>query len=298
MGARLASAVPGMPSAPGSLSARAADLERRIDEACGAIAARVQPSPRVAVVLGSGLGGVVELLETAGRTTIPYADIPHVPETSVGGHAGELVAGTAAGISTAILSGRSHQYEGHSPQDVTLLVRALFSLGLETLVVTNSAGALNPSFEPGEPMLMTDMINLSGDNPLRGPNLDRFGPRFPSMTDPFDRSLRHAARRAAEAAGVALREGVYVMLAGPSYETRAEMRMLRLLGADAVGMSTVPEVIVARHAGVRVVGFSVITNKEPPDEDPGVSHEEVLEVGRLGADRLVAVLRGLLPELG
>ena len=273
-------------------------LQRRIDEASEEIRGRLTTLPKAGIVLGSGLGDVAEILEADGQEHVPYAEIPNVPDTSIGGHTGELVAGRACGVAFAVLSGRAHGYEGYAHDETTILVRALFALGLETLIVTNAAGALDATYEPGDLMLMSDMINLSGDNPLRGPNLDRFGPRFPAMTDAFDRSLAAVTRRAAQDAGVPLREGVYVMLAGPSYETRAEMRMLRLLGADAVGMSTVPEVIVARHAGVRVIGFSLITNKEPQEDGPGATHEEIMEVSRQGAARLRSVLSGVIPELG
>ena len=255
-----------------------AELERRIDEAEAVIRDRLAKvpqlaQPRVAIVLGSGLGGVADLLEPEPRLTIPYAEIPHVPVATVQGHAGELVAGLAAGVPVLLLSGRAHAYEGWSHRQTTLLLRACLSLGIRTLVVTNASGGINPAFDPGDVMLITDMINLSGDNPLSGPNLDSLGPRFVSMTDAFDADLQARARAAAQRAGVALREGVYLMLAGPSYETRAELRMLRTLGADAVGMSTVPEVLVARHQGVRVLGFSLVTNKATPEtlDGPGRS---------------------------
>ena len=280
-----------------------AELERRIDEAAAVIRDRLAKvpqlaRPRVAIVLGSGLGGVADLLEPEPRLTIPYAEIPHVPVATVQGHAGELVAGLAAGVPVLLLSGRAHAYEGWSHRQTTLLLRACLSLGIRTLVVTNASGGINPAFDPGDVMLITDMINLSGDNPLSGPNLETLGPRFVSMTDAFDADLQARARAAAQRAGVALREGVYLMLAGPSYETRAELRMLRTLGADAVGMSTVPEVLVARHQGVRVLGFSLVTNKATPEMTGEVTHEEVLAMGPIGAARLQSVLAELLPELG
>ncbi len=280
-----------------------AELERRIDEAAAAIRDRlgVVPgvaSPRVAIVLGTGLGGVVELLDPEPRVVIPYREIPHIPVATVAGHAGELVAGIGSGIPILLLSGRAHAYEGWSHRQSTILLRACLSLGIETLVVTNTSGGINPAFNPGDVMLIADVVNLSGDNPLAGPNLDRFGPRFVSMTDALDANLRALARTAAERAGVTLQEGVYLMLAGPSYETRAELRMLRTLGADAVGMSTVPEVLVARHQGVRVLGFSVVTNKATPEMEGEVTHEEVLAMGPIGAARLTAVLGELLAELG
>jgi purine-nucleoside phosphorylase len=280
-----------------------AELDRRISEATEAIrgALEAEPSlarPSVAAILGSGLGGVVDLLDAAPRLTIRYEDVPHVPGSAVVGHAGELVAGRAGGSSMLILSGRAHPYEGYSQRESTLLLRAVLALGVRTLIVTNAAGGLNPDFDPGDVMVITDHINLSGENPLLGPNLDRFGPRFPAMADAYDPALRAAALESAERTGTALRKGVYIMLSGPSYETRAEMRMLRGLGGDAVGMSTAHEVIVARHAGVRVVAFSLVTNKATDDVVEGATHEEVLEMGTVGAERLVALLADLLPRLG
>ncbi len=279
-----------------------AELDHRIDAASeairAAIAARAEVSqPRLAFVLGSGLGGVVELLDPEPRITLSYRDIPFVPGAVVEGHAGELVAGLADGTPSLVLSGRAHPYEGHSHREVTILLRACLALGVETVVLTNAAGGLNPEFDPGDVMLINDVINLSGENPLLGPNLDRFGPRFPAMADAFDADLRSRARQAAAAADVPLREGVYIMLSGPCYETRAEMRMLRSLGGDAVGMSTVPEVLVARHAGRRVLGFSLVTNKATDDVEAGATHAEVIEMGRVGGERLVRLLGAMLPEL-
>lgn len=279
-----------------------AELDRRITEASDAIRARVadEPalaSPTLAIVLGSGLGGVADILGPAPRITIGYGEIPNVPTSSVPGHAGHLVAGTVRGTPTILLSGRAHPYEGFSHRESTLLLRAVLALGPRTVVLTNAAGGLNPEFDPGDVMLIADHVNLSGDNPLRGPNLDRFGDRFPAMTDAYDPALRAEARASSERTGVALREGVYIMLAGPSFETRAEMRMLRGMGGDAVGMSTAHETIVARHAGARVLGFSLITNKATDDVVEGATHEEVLEMGRVGAERLVTLLGDLLPRL-
>jgi purine-nucleoside phosphorylase len=277
------------------------ELERRIDAAAQAVAARLEaetlPQAQLAVVLGSGLGGVVDLLDREPRAHIPYREIPHVPGAAVAGHVGELVAGSVGGIGALVLSGRAHPYEGYSQREVTILLRACLQLGVRTVVLTNAAGGLNPEFDPGEVMLIDDVINLSGENPLLGPNLDALGPRFPAMADAFDPQLRASARGAAERVDLTLREGVYIMLSGPYYETRAEMRMLRLLGGDAVGMSTVPEVLVARHAGARVLGFSLITNKATDDVEAGATHEEVLEMGRMGGERLVRLLAELLPEL-
>lgn len=278
------------------------NLGRRIETAAAAIRARLAAEPALAapqlgLVLGSGLGAVVDLLDAAPRLHVPYGDIPEVPVSGVAGHAGELVAGMVRGRPVLVLSGRVHAYEGYTHREVTILLRAAFQVGLRTVVLTNAAGGLNPAFEPGELMLVTDHINLSGDNPLFGPNIDALGPRFPALTDAYDPDLAHRARAATQRAGVHLHEGVYVMLAGPNYETRAELRMLRGLGADAVGMSTVLEVIVARHAGVRVLAFSLITNKATPDVEIGASHQEVIEMGKVGAARLVKLLGELLPEI-
>ncbi len=279
-----------------------AELDRRISEATDGIRARLadEPSlssPKLALVLGSGLGGLAELLDPVPRVTVGYGEIPNVPPSSVAGHAGQLLAGTIHGTPAVLLSGRAHPYEGYSQRESTLLLRAVLALGPRLVVLTSAAGGLNPDFDPGDIMLTTDHLNLSGDNPLRGPNLDRFGDRFPAMTDAYDADLRAAAQESAARTGVALREGIYVMLSGPSYETRAEMRMLRGLGADAVGMSTVHEAIVARHAGARVLAFSLITNEATEDVEEGATHEEVIEMGRIGAERMVTLLGDLLPRL-
>lgn len=279
------------------------ELDRRISEATAAIAARLSMEPglqrpRAVAVLGSGLGGVVDLLDVEPRIAMSYAEIPNVPATGVEGHAGQLVAGRVGGLAMVVLSGRAHPYEGHTQRAATLLLRAVLALGPELVILTNAAGGLNPAFAPGDVMLITDHINLSGENPLLGPNLDRFGPRFPPMTDAYDPSLRARALESAQRTRIGLRQGVYVMLSGPSYETRAEMRMLRSLGGDAVGMSTAHEAIVARHAARRVLGFSLITNQATDDVETGATHEEVIEVGRIGAERLVPLLADLLPRLG
>jgi purine-nucleoside phosphorylase len=291
---------PTLPALPDG--AYGAELDRRIGEASDAIRERLSAHPtlvrpRLAAILGSGLGDVVELLDEEPRVSIRYRDIPNVPAAAVEGHAGELVAGTVRGTPALILSGRAHPYEGYSQRESTLLLRAVLALGPRALVLTNAAGGLAPAFEPGDVMLITDHLNLSGDNPLLGPNLDRFGPRFPALTDAYEPRLRAAALEAADRTGVELRQGVYVMLSGPSYETRAEMRMLRGLGGDAVGMSTAHETIVARHAGVEVLAFSLITNKATDDVETGATHDEVIAMGRVGAARLVALLGDLLPHV-
>jgi purine-nucleoside phosphorylase len=278
------------------------DLGWRIEAAAAAIRDRLSAvpafaTPHLGLVLGSGLGAVMNLLDPEPRIRIPYADIPEVPVSAVPGHAGELVAGLVNGKPVLVLAGRVHAYEGYSHREVTILIRATFRVGIRTVVLTNAAGGLDPGFEPGELMLVTDHINLSGDNPLVGPNIDALGPRFPALTDAYDTELAARARAAAERTGVRLHEGVYVMLSGPSFETRAELRLLRGLGGDAVGMSTALEVIVARHAGVRVLAISLITNKATPDVTVGATHEEVIEMGRIGAPNMTTLLGALLPEI-
>lgn len=261
---------------------------------------RTEPTlatPGLGLVLGSALGAVVDLLDPEPQIHIPYHDIPGVPVSGVVGHAGELVAGFVGGRPVLILAGRVHAYEGYRHRDLTILIRAAFRLGLHTVVLTNAAGGMNPDFVPGELMLITDHINLSGDNPLFGPNVDELGPRFPTLTDAYDPELADRARAAARRTGLTLREGVYIMLSGPAFETRAELRMLRALGGDAVGMSTVLEVLVARHAGVRVLGVSLITNMATPDMETGATHEEVLEMGPVGAARMATLLGVLLPDI-
>jgi purine-nucleoside phosphorylase len=280
----------------------AANLGPRIEAASEAIRARLAEvpalaAPRLGIVLGSGLGVVVDLLDPEPRLRIPYGEIPEVPVSGVPGHAGELVAGLVGGKPVLVLSGRVHAYEGYGHREITILLRAAIRTGVRTVILTNAAGGMNPSFSAGELMLITDHINLSGDNPLLGPNVDGLGPRFPAMVDAYDSDLANLARDAAARSGIHLREGVYIMLTGPNYETRAEMRMLHGLGGDAVGMSTVPEVIVAHHAGARVLAISLITNMAVPGVPAGATHEEVMEMGRAGAAKLVTLLRTLLPEI-
>jgi purine-nucleoside phosphorylase len=232
---------------------------------------------------------------------IPYGEIPHFPVSTVEGHVGRLVVGRLEGQAVAVMQGRAHYYEGYSMAEIGFPVRVLQVLGIEILVITNAAGGLNAEFRAGDPMLITDHINLigmSGLNPLRGPNLDDLGPRFPDMSRAYDPELRTLARQVAREAGVVLREGVYICLAGPSFETPADLRFLRVIGADAVGMSTVPEATVARHGGTRVLGLSGISNVLPVEGAPPVetTHEEVLEAGRMLVPRLEAIIRGVLRE--
>jgi purine-nucleoside phosphorylase len=247
------------------------------------------------LVLGSGLGAVADEVEQARR--LPYRLLPHFAPSTVPGHRGELVAGRWRGHEIVILSGRVHRYEGHDYAQVTLPVRLLGALGIDTVVVTNAAGSLHPGLQPGALMLISDHINLTGGNPLIGPNDERVGPRFPDMTDAYDPMLRAQAHGVAARLGLELHEGVYVGLSGPSYETPAEIRMLRALGGDAVGMSTVPEVIAARHMGLRVLGLSCITNLGAGLSLELLDHAHVGEVANAASARMIALLAGLVAEL-
>ncbi|MDD2695755.1 MAG: purine-nucleoside phosphorylase [Anaerolineales bacterium] len=267
----------------------------QIDEVAQAVRVRLTTRPKVGVILGSGLGALAEAVESA--AAIPYQDLPHWPRPTVEGHQGRLVNGKLEGQDVLVMQGRSHYYEGYSMAQVGLPVRVMRRLGIETLIVTNAAGAVNPDFRPGDLMLITDHLNLigmAGLSPLRGPNLDEFGPRFPDMSQSYDRQLCALARQVAAEENLQLWEGVYVCLAGPSFETPADLRFLRSAGVDAVGMSTVPEVTVARHSGMRVLGVSGISNKANLDGNTITTHEEVLAAGNLIAPRLTALLRGVL----
>jgi purine-nucleoside phosphorylase len=257
-------------------------------------------APRVGLILGSGLNPLAEAVEDG--SVIPYSEIPHFPQPTVEGHAGRLVLGHLEGVPVVVLQGRAHFYEGYSMPQVVFPARTLQVLGIEILVVTNAAGGLNPDFRAGDLMLISDHLNIigmTGNNPLFGPNDPRLGPRFPDMSEPYDHELRRIAREVAREKAIPLREGVYASLSGPSFESPAEIRFLRLIGADAVGMSTVPEVIVARHGGIRVLGISGISNVALTEPVPGqvTSHEEVLEAGRQIVPRLVALVCGVLSQL-
>lgn len=244
--------------------------------------------PRVAVILGSGLGAVAE--EIREPFVVPYRDIPHFPLSTVEGHAGRFVAGLWNGKEVLIFQGRFHLYEGYSPAEVTFPVRLAQALGAEVLVITNAAGGINPEFKPGDLMLITDHINFMGTNPLIGPNDPELGPRFPSLTPPYAPFLCDLARRAAEDLHLDLKEGVYIGVTGPSFETPAELKAFARLGADAVGMSTVPEVIVANHAGLKVLAFSVITNSARGEVEEVAQHRSVLDVAASSGPRLARLI--------
>lgn len=251
--------------------------------------------PEVAIVLGTGLGALGEAITV--EASIDYADIPGFPLSTVESHHGRLLLGTLGGRRVAAMQGRFHRYEGYSLQQVTFPVRVLHALGAKTLVVSNACGGMRADWSAGDIMLISDHINLLGDSPLIGPNDDSLGPRFPDLSEPYDESLRAVARAVANAQGVTLREGVYAAVAGPNLETRAEYRMLRTMGADVVGMSTVPEVIVAKHAGMRVLGFSMITDMCLPDSLEPATLDKILAVARGAEPNLTALVRGVLERI-
>jgi purine-nucleoside phosphorylase len=266
-----------------------------IAAALDAIRSRTSAQPSVGVVLGSGLGGFADALEAP--VEISYDEIPGWPRSTAVGHAGTLVIGTFGGVAVAAMKGRAHLYEGHPPARVVFGVRVLAQLGVRTLVLTNACGAIDTALEPGQLVLVADHLNLQGSSPLVGPNDDALGPRFPDLTDAYDPGLRSAAREAGSRIGVDLPEKVYAAWLGPAFETPAEIRMLRTLGADLVGMSTVPEVLAARHMGVRCLAISCVTNMAAGILAEPIEHERVLEIGAQAAGTLTALLRELMPAL-
>ncbi|MGH2581463.1 MAG: purine-nucleoside phosphorylase [Anaerolineales bacterium] len=269
-----------------------------IETAAQQVEKKTSHQPRVGLILGSGLGPLAGAIE--GPDAIPYSEIPGWPISSVEGHAGRLMLGSLEGQTVVVMQGRTHFYEGYEMTRLGLPVRVMQKLGIEILIITNAAGAVNPDFEPGELMMLTDHLNLigmAGQNPLRGPNLETLGPRFPDMSKVYDRELQSIARQVAKEEKIGLREGVYSCLAGPSFETPADLRFLRSAGVDAVGMSTVPEAIVARHSGTRVLGVSGISNKANLDGATETTHEEVLEAGQVLVPKLTKLLRGVLRKL-
>jgi purine-nucleoside phosphorylase len=269
-----------------------------IDRAVEVIQRQISMKPRVGMILGSGLGTLADKVEDA--VIIPYGDIPSWPVSTVEGHHGSLVVGMLKGQAVLVMQGRAHYYEGYSMPQVGFPVRVMQRLGLEILIVTNAAGAVNPEFEPGEVMLITDHLNLlgmAGESPLRGPNFDQIGPRFPDMGLAYDRELAELARQVAKENDISMQEGVYICLAGPSFETPADLRFLKAIGVDAVGMSTVPEVTVARHGGMRALGLSTISNKANLDGDTITSHEEVLAAGKIVLPRLTTIVEGVLTSM-
>ena len=270
-------------------------LAAQIADALDSIRQRCEVVPKVGMILGTGLGGVAQAISD--RVEIAYGDIAGFPRSTSPGHAGRLAIGTFAGVPVVAMEGRFHYYEGYNLRDVTFPVRVMKALGAETLIVTNAAGGMNPQYDLGDVMLIEDHINLIPDNPLRGVNDDSLGPRFPDMSEPYDRELLRLARDTARKLAIPFQQGVFVAVPGPNLETRAEYRMLRGMGADAVGMSTVPEVIVARHALMRVLAFSVITDICLPDALEPVDIEKIIAVAKTGGERLERLIAALLPQL-
>jgi purine-nucleoside phosphorylase len=274
------------------------DIMEIIDHIETTIRERIQFQPRIGLILGTGLGGVANAVIRA--AVIPYQELPDWPASTVMGHVGQLVIGELEHQSILVMQGRVHYYEGYTMQQVTLPIRVMQRLGIEILIVTNAAGAIHPDFVPGDLMLILDNLNLAGMtglNPLVGPNLDTFGPRFPDMSQSYDRQLCDLSRKIAKENNISLREGVYAGLSGPSFESPADLRFLRIAGADAVGMSTVSEVIVARHGNTRVLGFSGISNKANLDGNTITTHEEVLAAGKVIGPKLETIIRGVLRSI-
>jgi purine-nucleoside phosphorylase len=271
------------------------DLFDRIHQAAAAVRGRTPFTPELAIVLGTGLGGLAREIET--KAAIPYQDLPGFPLSTVESHAGRLLLGTLRGRRVVAMQGRFHRYEGYTLQQVTFPIRVMHALGASTLLVTNVSGGMHPLWMPGDLVLIADHINLLGDNPLIGRNDDRLGPRFPDMSEPYDLGLRALARKLALSQGVTLREGVYVAVPGPNLETRAEYRMLRGMGADIVGMSTVPEVIVARHEGMRVAGLSIITDQCLPDALEPADITKILAVAGEAEPRLTRLVAELVTQI-
>lgn len=266
-----------------------------VERAAAFLKDRIGDIPETAIILGTGLSGLSEVIEISQE--IAYTDIPGFPELTVKSHQGTLMAGTLAGVPIIALNGRAHIYEGYDAKQATFAIRVLGSLGVKTLIISNACGGMQREHSAGDILLIEDHINLMGTNPLEGPNHDAWGPRFPDMSDPYASDLRNLAREKAAQIGVSLREGVYVAVVGPNLETRAEYRMLHRMGADVVGMSTVPEVLAARHMDIKVLAFSVITDECDPDNLAPISIEDVLAAADSAADPMRRLLTAILPAL-
>ncbi len=271
------------------------DLIQMIDQAAGFIKSRTASSPEIGIILGTGLGGLVKEIETA--DIIPYQEIPNFPVSTVESHAGRLIFGRLSDKPVMAMQGRFHYYEGYTMQQVTFPVRVMKALGVKTLIVSNACGGVNPAHQAGDIMLISDHINLMGDHPLIGRNYDQLGPRFPDMYDLYDQGLQKLAEATALEERIKLQKGVYLALTGPTLETGAEYRMVRLLGADVVGMSTVPEVIVARHSGLKVLGFSIITDMGFPEAMQPVSLEEVIAVAGQAEKKFVRLVKQVMAKI-
>lgn len=262
---------------------------QKIEEAADYVRKRVGDVPDFAVILGSGLGAFADRLTD--RVEVAFADIPYFPVSTVEGHSGRLVRGTLDSTPVLVMQGRFHYYEGYSMEEVVFPLRCMLDLGIKNLIVTNAAGSVDGDYRPGDLMLIRDHIKLHGDSPLRGSNIDRFGPRFNDMSDPYSKDIRQLAKECGEELGIPLKEGVYFYMTGPSYETAAEIKAINILGANAVGMSTVPEVIVAAHGGMEVMGLSCITNMGTGIVDRKVGHEEVIRAGAEASEKFMRILQ-------
>jgi purine-nucleoside phosphorylase len=271
------------------------NIYQKIREAVKAIQSQSSIQPKVGLILGSGLGSIADQVTDA--VAIPYSQIPHFHSTAIEGHAGKMVLGKMGGVPVVMLQGRFHFYEGHSMEDVVFPTRTICGLGIHTLLVTNAAGGINTRFRPGDLMLIEDHLNLMGDNPLKGPNLSELGPRFPDLSEAYHRECLNSMRSTATELDIAVHTGVYAGLLGPTYETPAEVRMLRTLGADAVGMSTVPETIAANHLGVRVAGLSLITNFAAGLSPHKLSHQEVIDTSKMAAEKMKRLLIHAIPRI-
>lgn len=269
---------------------------KRVERATAFVQDHLNAEPRLGLILGTGLGRLADQITVA--ATLPYDDIPHFPVSTVASHDGRFLIGTLRDVPVLAMQGRFHLYEGYSPREVTLPVRVMGALGIDTLLISNAAGGMNPQFAQSDVMLITDHINLQGANPLVGPNVDDWGPRFPDMSEPYDPTLRTWAEEVALEHEIRLQRGVYVAVVGPNLETRAEYRMLRRMGADAVGMSTVPEVIVARHMDLRVMALSVITDECFPDALAPVTLDEVVAAADEAEPRLTTIMAGVVERIG
>lgn len=271
------------------------DLSMKIKEAANYILKNTKHKPEIGLILGSGLGSIADTIEDS--EIYNYADIPHFPVSTVEGHAGELVIGYIKGKCVVAMKGRFHFYEAYTMQEVTFPVRVMKLLGVENLIVTNAAGSVNTEFKPGDLMIIKDHINLSGGNPLIGKNLDEFGPRFPDMSTAYNRDLIKIAKDCAKSISIDIKEGVYTMLSGPTYETPAEIRMVKILGGDAVGMSTVPEVIIGNHSAMKCLGISCLTNMAAGILDQPLNHEEVIETSNLVKSNFIKLVSEIINSI-
>jgi purine-nucleoside phosphorylase len=268
----------------------------KINEAADFISSKIDVKPQFGIILGSGLGSFADELESS--VSIPFEDIPHFPVSTVEGHEGKMVVGTYKGTDVMILQGRFHYYEGYSMDQVVFPVRCMISLNIPNLIVTNAAGSVDINYKPGDLMLICDHMKFHADSPLRGKNFDTFGPRFNDMSDPYTKTIRNLAKECAKELEIPLKEGVYYYMTGPSYETRSEVKAINILGANAVGMSTVPEVTVASHAGMKVMGLSCITNMATGILDQPISHEEVITTGKMVKEKFIKLLESILGQWG